>query len=73
MMSLMVLQTKLSVVIHTFSAKLKPKTAMKCLKNWENIKQQERYQKEQFSILDNVPIALPSLLRALNCKSVVQK
>ena len=43
---------------------IKAENSDEVLKNWENIKQQERYQKEQFSILDNVPIALPSLLRA---------
>ncbi len=63
MMSLMALQTKLSVVIHVFG-EIKAENSDEVLKNWENIKQQERYQKEQFSILDNVPIALPSLLRA---------
>ncbi|OBW90754.1 nucleoside triphosphate hydrolase [Gallibacterium genomosp. 3] len=39
-------------------------TSEEVLKNWENIKQQERHDKQQFSILDNVPSALPSLLRA---------
>ncbi|BFQ94647.1 nucleoside triphosphate pyrophosphohydrolase [Gallibacterium anatis] len=48
---------------HVFG-EIKAENSDEVLKNWENIKQQERYQKEQFSILDNVPIALPSLLRA---------
>ncbi|MEH8033863.1 nucleoside triphosphate pyrophosphohydrolase [Gallibacterium anatis] len=48
---------------HVFD-EIKAENSDEVLKNWENIKQQERYQKEQFSILDNVPIALPSLLRA---------
>ncbi|KGQ52791.1 nucleoside triphosphate hydrolase [Gallibacterium anatis 10672-6] len=48
---------------HVFG-EIKAENSEEVLKNWENIKQQERYQKEQFSILDNVPIALPSLLRA---------
>lgn len=47
---------------HVFG-EIKAENSDEVLKNWENIKQQERYQKEQFSILDNVPIALPSLLR----------
>jgi len=48
---------------HVFG-EIKAENSDEVLKNWGNIKQQERYQKEQFSILDNVPIALPSLLRA---------
>lgn len=32
--------------------------------NWENIKQQERSAKQQISVLDDVPIALPALTRA---------
>lgn len=48
---------------HVFG-EIKAENSDEVLKNWENIKQQERYLKEQFSILDNVPIALPSLLRA---------
>ena len=34
------------------------------LKNWEQKKQQERHGKQQFSLLDDVPHALPALLRA---------
>ncbi|MGR3806398.1 nucleoside triphosphate pyrophosphohydrolase [Pasteurella testudinis] len=34
------------------------------LKNWENKKQQERLDKQQTSLLDDVPHALPALLRA---------
>ena len=40
------------------------KTSEDVLNNWEKIKQQERHQKQQFSILDNIPVALPALLRA---------
>ncbi|MGY6773690.1 nucleoside triphosphate pyrophosphohydrolase [Gallibacterium sp. ZY190522] len=48
---------------HVFG-EIKADNSEEVLKNWENIKQQERYKKAQYSILDNVPIALPSLLRA---------
>ncbi len=72
MMSLMALQTKLSVVIHTFSAKLKRNSD-------EVLKKLGKYQtagtlskKNNFLFLDNVPIALPSLLRAAKLQSVVQ-
>lgn len=34
------------------------------LKNWEEIKQQERAQKQQYSILDNIPQAFTALMRA---------
>ena len=33
--------------------------------NWERIKQEERAQKNQTSVLDDVPVALPALSRAL--------
>lgn len=39
-------------------------TSEQVLQNWEKIKQQERQAKEQYSILDNIPQALPALLRA---------
>lgn len=32
--------------------------------NWEVLKQKERDQKQQFSILDDIPLALPALMRA---------
>ena len=32
--------------------------------DWEKIKQQERHQKRQFSLLDDIPHAMPALLRA---------
>lgn len=32
--------------------------------NWEILKQKERDQKQQFSILDDIPLALPALMRA---------
>ncbi|MBT0727954.1 nucleoside triphosphate pyrophosphohydrolase [Rosenbergiella australiborealis] len=32
--------------------------------SWEQIKQQERQEKQQYSLLDNIPHAMPALLRA---------
>ena len=34
------------------------------LKNWEAIKQRERAEKSQHSVLDDIPKALPALMRA---------
>lgn len=34
------------------------------LKNWEKIKQNERTAKAQYSILDDIPLAIPALMRA---------
>ncbi|MGR6980746.1 nucleoside triphosphate pyrophosphohydrolase [Testudinibacter sp. P27/CKL/0425] len=42
----------------------KAENSEQALKNWEQKKQQERHQKQQFSQLDDVPHALPALLRA---------
>nr|WP_208293461.1 nucleoside triphosphate pyrophosphohydrolase [Zophobihabitans entericus] len=38
--------------------------SMSDAKNWEQRKQQERSQKQQFSVLDDIPLALPALMRA---------
>lgn len=32
--------------------------------NWQKIKQQERHKKQQLSLLDNIPLAMPALMRA---------
>lgn len=32
--------------------------------NWEQLKQQERDQKAQYSLLDDIPVAMPALMRA---------
>ncbi|MFC0308895.1 nucleoside triphosphate pyrophosphohydrolase [Gallibacterium trehalosifermentans] len=48
---------------HVFG-EVEANTSEEVLKNWEKIKQQERHNKQQFSILDNIPAALPALLRA---------
>lgn len=62
-------------VVQTLSEKLirrhphvfgdnKAENSEQALKNWEQKKQQERHGKQQFSQLDDVPHALPALLRA---------
>ncbi|QDJ13852.1 nucleoside triphosphate pyrophosphohydrolase [Mergibacter septicus] len=48
---------------HVFG-KVKADTSEQVLQNWEQIKQQERQEKAQYSVLDNIPLALPALVRA---------
>lgn len=43
------------------------------LKNWEAQKAQERLQKKQFSVLDDIPRALPALLRAEKLQKRIAK
>lgn len=39
--------------------------------NWEKFKKQERAQKDQLSVLDNIPLSLPSLTRAVKIQKRV--
>jgi ATP diphosphatase len=50
--------------VFTEQAAVKQLDATQVLGKWEAIKQQERQQKQQHSVLDDVPNALPSLNRA---------
>lgn len=57
------------------AAKLnQPDATIEVNRNWEAIKQQERESKSQHSLMDDIPIALPALMRAHKiqnrCKSV---
>ncbi|MCL1067647.1 nucleoside triphosphate pyrophosphohydrolase [Shewanella olleyana] len=47
--------------------------AQKVKQSWDAIKQTEREQKQQFSLLDDIPVALPALNRAIKIQKRVAK
>ena len=48
-------------------------SAEKVKQSWDAIKQTEREQKQQFSLLDDIPVALPALNRAIKIQKRVAK
>ncbi|MBE2897261.1 nucleoside triphosphate pyrophosphohydrolase [Pasteurellaceae bacterium HPA106] len=57
---------------HVFGEK-QAQNGEEALKNWEAQKAQERLEKKQFSLLDDIPRALPALLRAEKLQKRITK
>ncbi|MBE2895195.1 nucleoside triphosphate pyrophosphohydrolase [Spirabiliibacterium falconis] len=57
---------------HVFGEK-QAHNGAEALKNWEAQKEQERLNKKQFSLLDDIPRALPALLRAEKLQKRIAK
>lgn len=57
---------------HVFGDK-RAQDSQQALHNWEAQKQQERLDKAQFSAFDDIPHALPALLRAIKLQKRAQK
>ncbi|WP_153913388.1 nucleoside triphosphate pyrophosphohydrolase [Shewanella sp. TC10] len=60
-------------VFPTNDAKSPLADAQKVKQSWDAIKQTEREQKQQFSLLDDIPVALPALNRAIKIQKRVAK
>ncbi|WP_394129583.1 nucleoside triphosphate pyrophosphohydrolase [Shewanella maritima] len=66
-------QTDLSTQVHQEGEVDNIVSTSQVKQTWEAIKQQERHQKQQMSLLDDIPKALPSLKRAIKIQKRVAR